>query len=210
MTDALYHILAIAVAAIGVIRGYRRGLTGCVTSVLGLAFGVVCAHIFCEGAASGLETLLPSGMAERGGYYLTSNLGAGLVYFGVYFLFRSVTGIIRRALDNGQSGLLNSLLGTFFCVTNYLLMLSIFYNVAIGLDPDAPLMRYGRSDDGNIIEAVVWIAPAMLGSEPFAEFAHQEQLRKARGISRADIVETSGGADALYLCNPNTNKEIQC
>ena len=44
-------------------------------------------------------------------------------------------------------------------------------------------MRYGRADDGNVIEAVMWIAPAALGSESFGDFAHEEQLRQARKIS---------------------------
>lgn len=202
MTDALYHIVAIVVAATGVVRGYRRGLTGCVTSVLGLAFGVVCAHIFCDGAAEAILAAMPAETAARGGYYLASNLGAGLVYFGVYFIIRSVTGIIRHALDSDRSGLLNSLLGTFFCVTNYLLMLSIAYNVLVGLNPEASLMRHGRADDGNIIEAVMWLAPAALGSEAFSEFAHQEQLRKARCISRAERPETYAPEGALYRYTP--------
>lgn len=183
MTDALFHIIAIMVAILGVIRGYRRGLTGLVTSVLGLAFGIVCAHIFCEGAAEFADKILPSGLTERSGYYLTSNLGAGAVYFLVYWLFSTITKVIRTALDTGGSGLFNSILGALFCVCNYMLMLSIAYNIGVGINPSGELMRYGRADDGNIIEAVMCIAPAALGCESFAEFAHEEQLRQARTIS---------------------------
>lgn len=184
MTDALFHIIALVVAVLAVFRGYSKGLTGLVTSVFGLAFGVVCSHIFCDAASDIVAGILPEALLRRGGYYLTSNLGAGLVYFVVYLLFRSITQVIRRALDNGPSGLLNSLTGAFFCVTNYLLMLSIAYNVGVGLNPRSQLMRHGRSDDGNIVEAVMWIAPAALGSESFADFAHEEQLRQARTISQ--------------------------
>ena len=183
MTDALFHIIAIGVAILGVVRGYRRGLTGMVTSVLGLAFGVVCAHIFWDAAAEVVNGVLPASLTSRSGYYLTSNLGAGLVYFLIYFIFRTITKVIRQALDSGQSGLLNSLLGAFFCLMNYLLMLSVAYNVGVGINPAGQLMRYGRADDGNVIEAVMWIAPAALGSESFGDFAHEEQLRQARKIS---------------------------
>lgn len=186
MTDALFHIIAIVVAVLGVVRGYRRGLTGMVTSVLGLAFGVVCAHIFCEGAAQVVENILPAGITARSGYYLTSNVGAGAVYFIVYRIFCAITKVIREALDSDQSGLLNSLLGAFFCVGNYLLMLSIAYNIGVGINPTGQLMRHGRADDGNIIEAVMWIAPAALGSESFSEFALEEQLRHARTISQSE------------------------
>ncbi len=183
MSDALYHLIAIMVAAYGVIKGYRRGLTGMVTSVLGLAFGIVCAHIFLDGASDLVASVLPARVNMRAEGYLSSNLGAGLVFFIVYSVFESITKIIRAAMGMMGFGLLNSLLGAFFCVCNYLLMLSITYNVMVGFNPESALMRHGKADDGNIIEAVMWIAPAALGSESFSEFAHEEQLRQARKIS---------------------------
>lgn len=205
MTDAVFHIIAIFVALLGVVRGWRRGLTGLVTSVLGLAFGVVCAHIFCDAAAEMVEGLLPKGLSGRSGYYLASNLAAGAIYFIVYWLFRTITKIIRDALGEGSTALLNSLLGALFCVANYLLMLSVAYNIGVGLNPEGRLMRYGKADDGNIIEAVMWIAPAALGSESFGEFAHEEQLRKARTISEAGP-GTGGGAQYAPSAQPYSNR----
>lgn len=183
MGDALFHIIALAVAAWGVIRGYRRGLTGMVTSVLGMAFGIVCSHIFCDGATEIVYGLIPVRGDDAGRRFLASNIACGAVFFLVYGVFRSVTGIIRAAMAGAGSGLLNSLLGTFFCVYNYLLMLSVGYNVFVGWNPESEMMRQGKADDGNIVSAVMWIAPAALGSESFADFAHQEQLRQARTIS---------------------------
>ncbi|MDE7081386.1 MAG: CvpA family protein [Muribaculaceae bacterium] len=209
MTDALFHIIAIIVAILGVVRGYRRGLTGMVTSVFGLAFGVVCAHIFCDGASEVVAGVLPSGLTERSGYYLTSNLGAGAVYFIIYYIFRSITNVIRQALESDGSGLLNSLTGAFFCVSNYLLMLSIAYNIGVGLNPSSQLMRHGRADDGNIIEAVMWIAPAALGSESFSEFALEEQLRHARTISQNGNRRTIPDV-ITKKNNPKTKKILQC
>ena len=193
MTEAVYHIIAIVVAAYGVVRGYRRGLTGMVTSVLGMAFGVVCAHIFCDGATEIVTTVMPDWLKARSGEYLASNVGAGLVFFIVYEIFRSVTGVIRAAMGAMPSGLLNSIIGAFFCVVNYLLMLSIVYNILVGWNPESVLMRYGKADDGNIIEAVMWIAPAALGSESFAEFAHRKQLEEARKISLLEDESGAGG-----------------
>lgn len=183
MTDAMYHIIAIVVAVYAVVRGYRRGLTGMVTSVLGLAFGVVCAHIFCEAITDAVMSAMPGFVAHRAGRYFVSNLAAGGVFFIVYFVIRSVTWVIRMAMSGDSSGLLNSLLGAFFCMANYLLMLSVVYNIMVGWNPDSALMRYGKADDGNIVEAVMWIAPAALGSESFADFAHARQLEEAKKIS---------------------------
>lgn len=183
MTDALYHIIAIIVASYGVVKGYRRGLTGMVTSVLGLAFGIVCAHIFLDWSTEAVASILPMRVYARSQNYLCSNLGAGLVFFVVYSIFESITKIIRMAMSALGSGLLDSIIGAFFCVSNYLLMLSIVYNIIVGWNPDSALMLYGKADDGNIVEAVMWIAPAALGSESFGEFAHEEQLRQAKKIS---------------------------
>lgn len=183
MTDALFHIIALGVAILGVLRGYRRGLTGMVTSVLGMAFGIVTAHIFADAATDFALEILPH-QRGRDMQYVATNLGCGGVFFLVYFIFRSLTWIIRAAMSLAQGGgLINSLLGAFFCLANYLLMLSICYNVFVGIDPSSALMKYGRADDGNICAGVLWIAPTCLGSESFSDFALQEQLREAKKIS---------------------------
>lgn len=197
MGDAIFHIIAIIVAAWGVVVGYRQGLTGLVTSVLGMAFGVVCSHIFAEGITEMLEgwvtLVFPHSAEYSGGRYLASNLGCGIVYIAVFLLFRSVTGIIRAAMAGVSSGLLNSLLGTLFCVANYLLILSVIYNVLVGMNPESSLMRYGNADDGNICSEVMWIAPACLGSESFSDFAHEHQLREAKKISmNTDDIQPAG------------------
>ena len=206
MGDALFHIMAIIFAALGVIRGYRRGLTGMVTSVLGLAFGVVCAHIFREAASGIASDILPHAWIARSGDYLASNLGCGAVFFIVYWVFSTVTKIIRLAMGDLGEGLLNSLIGAAFCVYNYLLMLSIVYNVMVGVKPESALMRYAKADDGNIVEAVMWIAPAALGSESFSDFAHQEQLREAKKISENSRIPAGG--DIFVSMNDTINIEI--
>lgn len=209
MSDVIYHIIAILVAVYAVVRGFRAGLTGLVTSVLGMAFGIVCSHIFLEAMTEIVESVLPRPLLERGGMYLASNLAVGIVFGVVYSIFSIVTAIIRRAMEDFGSGLLDSLLGVAFCLVNYLLMLSIAYNILVGLNPESALMRYGKSDDGNIIEAVVWIAPAFLGSESFSEYAHEEQLREAKKISsnirreinveiNKDRVEMNSSALSIY------------
>lgn len=195
MGDALFHIIALCVAALGVLRGYRRGLTGMVTCVLGMAFGIVCSHIFIEGATSVIMEWLPNGVRTRGTHYLASNLGAGMIFFIVYALFKSVTGVIRQAMENVGTGLLDSLIGAGFCLINYMLMLSIAYNILVGLNPESALMRYGRADDGNISSVVMSLAPATLGSCSFSDFAHEEQLREAKKISLnlfnpCDVIKT--------------------
>lgn len=179
----MYHLLVIIVALLAIVRGYRRGLTGQVTSVLGLAFGVVCCHIFIPGMTGFFDGWHMIGHFRDGGEYLTSNLSGAIIFFGVYFLFRSITGILRKAADQLGTSLLDSIIGAVFCLYNYLLMLSIAFNVAVGWNTESSLMHDGRSDDGNLVNIVLRIGPAALGSVTFGEFSHEMQLRDARKIS---------------------------
>ncbi len=202
--EVLFHLVALLVAVWAIFRGYRRGLTGMVTSVLGMAFGIVCANIFADGATEVCLGLFTSGSTAPGAIYLASNIGCGAIFFMVYFIFRSITGVIRAAMSLASGGLLNSLLGAAFCLFNYMLMLSIVYNVYVGMHPDSKLMRYGKADDGNICAAVMWFAPGCLGSESFSQFALEEQLREAKKISFnnlnvPDVIEYEMGYET-YLC----------
>lgn len=181
----MYHLLIIVVALLAVVRGYRRGLTGQVTSVLGLAFGVICTHIFIPGVSDLIGSVIGRSHLEEGGEYLAGNLAALLIYGCVYMLFRSITGIVRHAARMLGTSLLDSLMGAAFCIFNYLLVLSMILNVLVGYNPGSSLMRDGRSDDGNLVSLVLCIAPATLGSEDFSDFAHRMQLRDARKISCA-------------------------
>ena len=66
MHAAAFHIIVIAVAAVAVVRGWRRGLSGQAASVLGFAFGTVCAHVMApwaeaEVASWGLMPLTTAG-----------------------------------------------------------------------------------------------------------------------------------------------------
>lgn len=197
----MFPLLAIAVAIFAIIRGYRRGLTGQVTSVLGLAFGVICAHIFLEGGSDVVAMLIGRERLERSGRYLTENLSAAAVYATVYVVFRSVTGLVRAALKTLGSSLLNSLLGAAFCLYSYMLVLSMIFNVAVGWNPDSVLMHDGRSGDGNIVAVVLSISPAALGTVSFDEFAHEQQLRDARKISHrlspADAMTPQGSCELM-------------
>lgn len=180
----MYHLLVIVVAALAVVRGYRRGLTGQVTSVLGLAFGVVCAHIFIPAVSPLVAATVGGSHMAAGGEYLATNLAGLLIYGVIYLLFNATTRIIRAAMSNFGNSLLDSVLGALFCMCNYLLMLSMLFNVAVGWTPDGPLMHDARADDGNVVSLVIRIAPPTLGAESFDDFAHEVQLREAKKISR--------------------------
>ena len=79
MSDAAYHIIVIAVAAVAVIRGFHSGFTGQVSGVLGFAFGTVCAHVFDEQAEALMRALLPWFDGHLGSTFIYSVTSSGLV-----------------------------------------------------------------------------------------------------------------------------------
>lgn len=191
----MYHLLIIVVAIIAVVRGYRNGLTGQVTSVLGLAFGVICAHIFIPGLAPLFAQFVGDSAENDPGRYLAESSAAAAIYFTLYLLFKAITGIVRQAVDIVGKSLLDSIIGALFCLFNYTLMLSTLLNIGIGLNQSGSLMHDAQADDGNLVYLVVRLAPATLGSYSFADFAHESQLRDARKIS----LNFNTDKDVIYM-----------
>lgn len=183
MSDAVYHIMVIAVAGFAVIKGFRSGFTGQVSGILGFAFGTVCAHVFDAEAESFVRTILPGLHGRTGSSFIYSVLSAALVYTAVYLLFRLLTKVLRSAMQVFYVGMLDSLMGSAFCLVKYMLLISIVYNLMVCVNPGSPLMKYASSDDGNVVEVVMMLAPGLLGCRSYEDLYHLLQLREAKKIS---------------------------
>jgi len=183
MSDAIYHIIVMAVAAIAVIKGFRSGFTGQVSGILGFAFGAVCAHVFDTQAEEFVRMLLPGIQGRLGSAFIYSVLSAAMVYVMVYFLFKMLTKVLKSAMQVFYVGMLDSLMGAVFCLMKYMLMLSIIYNLILCVNPESRLLRYADADDGNVVECVLLIAPGLLGCGSCEDLSHLIQLREAKKIS---------------------------
>lgn len=182
MNVALYSLVICAVALAAAVRGWRRGFTGQVCSVLGFAFGSVCAHIFAPDVAAFFRH-----SSEGDPTYVsfkTSFLSSAGVYVGIYALCIIATGIIRKALSVFDAGLLDSLLGALFCMFNWEVFMSILLNLVLCMNPEGELLRCCASGDANAPATVLLLAPAVIGSMDADDLHHLHQLRQARGISQ--------------------------
>lgn len=199
MSDAIYHIIVIAVAALAVIKGFRSGFTGQVSGILGFAFGTVCAHVFDEQAEGFVRMLLPGIQGRLGAAFIYSVISAVLVYVVVYMLFKMFTKVLRSAMQVFYVGMLDSLMGSVFCLVKYMLVVSIVYNLILCVNPSSPLMRYANADDGNVVECVILLAPGLLGCGSVEDLSHLIQLREAKKIS----CNINRAADVInYECRP--------
>ncbi len=184
MGDVIYHIIVIAVAALAVVKGFRKGFTGQISGILGFAFGTVSAHVFEPDVEDLLRSMLPGIAQLVGATFIYSVLSAVIIYAAVYLIFRIFTKVLRSAMQVFSIGMLDSILGAAFCLLKYMMVISIIYNLILCVFPDSRLMQYAKADDGNVVQAVMLFAPGMPGCESVEDLAQILQLRDARKISR--------------------------
>lgn len=185
--DAWPHILVLIAALAGLAAGWRSGFTGQVSGILGIGFGAVCAHMFCDRGEEAVRWLWPSLCAMPGSGYVCGFLGGAVVFVAVYIVFSMLTRVLRSAIGALHVGVLDSMLGAVFCSFKYLLLVSVCYNAWVCVNPGSRLMAYADADDGNLTRAVMQLAPAVVGSLSFDDFSHLLQLRHARTISCLDM-----------------------
>ena len=183
MTETVYPLLVILLGVVGLVSGYRRGLARQVSGVLGVAFGIVCARLFSPVCGEKLLEIYPAVGDGFAGPFTVSCLSAGGVFVFVYLLFDSVTSILRSAMQLISVGMLDSLAGGVFGMFRYLLFVSLAYNLAADINPEGRLVGYARCHDGNVVEEVMLIAPALLDFRGIDELCHAVQLREASRIS---------------------------
>lgn len=183
MPDFVYHLIVIVVTALAVIRGYRKGLTEQVASVVALCFGLICGHLFEPPVEDLIRELYPELSCRLGGDCFLEMVSAGSVYVVTYLIIRLLLGVLNKVDAVFGRTIINSLAGALFCMFNYLFFLSIILNLTVDYYPGSALLKYGNDRDGNVVEIVVKIAPGLLGVPGVEELGHEVQLEEAKKIS---------------------------
>ena len=183
MGTFVYHIIVIGFAALAIFRGYKLGLVRQTSAILGMAFGAICARIFGPMCVDYFMSLQPDFMRGFNSPFIFATLSAGVIYTVVYTIVKLLTGIIDFAVRVLSSGLLNSIFGSLFCLLKYLVFISIVYNLIVDINPESKLLKVARDHDGNVIEGVMLVAPAILGFPDAEELGYQMQLEHAKQIS---------------------------
>lgn len=183
MDDAFYHLLVIAVALVGLFRGFRAGLTRQVSAVIGFVFGIVAARTVGPDIALWLESWMPCFYHPVAKTFFLEIVAYGMVW-GLCMLVSSLfAGILNVVLGILSSSLLNSIAGSAFCLLKYFMFLSLLFDIAICRPDDSPLMYCATHDDGNPVDAVIRIAPVILGTMSAEDYILHVQLWEAKKIS---------------------------
>ncbi len=196
MGEAIYHIMVIVVAVVAMARGFRRGLTRQVSGVLGFVFGVVAARTLGPDLGSWLMGWMPRFYHPVAKTFFFSTLSFGLVWSASVLLFSMLTKILNLVLGLIPVGLMNSISGAVFTLLKYLMFLSLLFDLALCRPFESPLMHCARHDDGNLVDGVIRLAPAVLGSMSAEEYVLKVQLWEAKSIS----------LNMLRLCFPDGSR----
>lgn len=183
MGEAIYHILVIVVALVAMLRGFRKGLTRQVSGILGFVFGIVAARTLGPDFEVWLMGWVPKFYEPVGKSFFFSTLSYGLIWSGCLLVFSTLTKILNIVLGYLPVGIMNSIAGAAFTLLKYLMFLSLLFDLAICRPQESPLMHCVRHDDGNLVDCVVRLAPAILGSMSAEDYALKVQLWEARDIS---------------------------
>ncbi|MDE6342638.1 MAG: CvpA family protein [Muribaculaceae bacterium] len=183
MGEAIYHILVIAVALTGMVRGFHKGLIRQTSGIIGFMFGIVAARAVGPDFAAWLMGWMPLICDPVAKTFFFSVLAYGLVWSALIFLFSMLASVINVVLGLIPAGIVNSLAGAMFSILKYLIFLSLLFDLAICRPSQTPLMHCARHDDGNLVDAVIRLAPAVLGFMSADEYILQVQLWEAKKIS---------------------------
>lgn len=183
MVDALLHLAVIVMAVVGIFRGYREGFTGQIISILGLSVGAVASNAFGDDATLWIYDTFSQGANSPSTTFLDNFLGHTLVFSVLYVIFALIGKVLKSFMGYFGIDVLNGIAGAFFGAFKYLFVLSIVYNFAGGMFPTSRLMKFAGSDDGNLVELVMLIAPRVMGSLDCEDYHHLIQLKEAKTIS---------------------------
>lgn len=198
---AIYHIIIIAAGVYGIFRGWRCGFLGQTGGLLGMLFGIVFCRLFVKDGAEVARDLCPSIEDLFASDFIYMALSAVVIYTTVYFGFRLMSLVFHRVLCGLNLGPVNSLAGAALCLLKYMIVISLLYNVILSIFPGCALMKECRAGDGNMIELVMALAPALMDTYSPCDLALKYQLKEAESISynisgNGCVISMAGSHDA--------------
>lgn len=183
MLSGFYHIVIIIVAVWAIFTGYRKGLLRQIGAILGVAFGIVATRTLAPGFLEFVDNWIPPIFGGFNRIYLVETLTCGIIYLVVSGAVQGCTFILGKLIGVIHLGVLGSISGALFRLFQFLMILSIVYNLIVDFKPEGDLTRSSRQHDGNVVEGVMKIAPIILGFPDGEEVGFRHQLEEAKKIS---------------------------
>lgn len=183
MLNGVYHVIVIIVAVWGIFTGFRKGFLRQIGVMLGIGFGIVATRMASPECMDFFEDWIPKAITGFKRSFLLETLTCSVIYLVVAFGVELLTIPLGRLAGKMSSGVFNSICGAVCRLFQYIMILSIVYNIIVDLNPKGELTYSSRLHDGNIVEGVMKVAPAILGFPDGEEVGYQQQLEDAKKIS---------------------------
>ncbi|MBD5231787.1 MAG: CvpA family protein [Bacteroidales bacterium] len=179
-----YMLILILVLLYAVWRGWRTGLVHQLSGVLGIAFGIVCARIFCDPVSQWIVAHSPKLAEGFAAEYRLHILASALIFAGVYLAFKLIAGVLKSAMSVLHVGVFNSMAGAAFSLLKWVMIMSVVYNLILALSPQGTLANYCDDGDGNLVEVVMSAAPALMDTCGPDDLEHMRRMEEAKSISK--------------------------
>ena len=154
MTTLDVIILAVFVGSVAV--GFYRGVIVQVGAVAALVFAVV----LCRLGGDSLARFI----ADGGEVSTLDEVVAKVIVFIVgYLAVRAVASLFKKMTHALSLGGLDRLAGVVFSLFQWMLVLSLLLNLWFVIKPDASLAQMSTLANGHAAEAILGLAPAVLG-----------------------------------------------
>lgn len=183
MWNGFYYVIVVIVAVWGIFTGYRRGFMRQMGGVLSVAFGIVATRLVSPDFITVVDGWFPPSFNGFNRPFVCSTIACGIIYIAVSSLIALLAWPVGRLLAVLGVGVLDSICGSVFRLFQVLILVSIFYNLIADFNPAGDLTRSSSRHDGNLVEGVLKIAPAVLGFPDAEEVAYRQQLEDAKKIS---------------------------
>ncbi len=159
---AIIDIVILAVFAVAVIAGFRKGFIVQIGSLAAIIVAIIACRVFGQQVA---ELILArcDGDPSVWQRYSASALGYCGVYIIAYYAVVLVARFCRKAVSVLMLGPLDSIGGALVSVFKWFMTLSVAANLYLALFPSGSCLSSSRLCGGKVAGTIVDLAPAVLG-----------------------------------------------
>ncbi len=157
-----FSLFIIIVVVVSAAFGWYKGFLRQAAQVIGLLLGIAACRIFGSQLATALCGEEPSG-TDTVLYYVMAYV---VLFIVVYVLVWICSRAIKGVLNTLKVGVLNRIGGAIFCVCKWMLLVSLFLNIWVAVDPDTSLR------DSKAYSYTLDFGPWLLGTKTASQVGH--------------------------------------
>ena len=155
----LLDIIILIIAVAGLVLGYTKGFVRQISTICGLALGIIACHLWGDWATRVLVEIVPESASWPSPEYTTAIVSNIILFLFIFLGIKLAGSMFKSVLTKLHLGVIDSLAGSLLCVFKYLLVTSIILNIAYVIVPGNRL-----STSASLPQRITMnIAPALLG-----------------------------------------------